>query len=73
MANKNYCGIGGPPNSFETEGVKNNGLGRRNPWWSRSSGAGVVKGEVGVLGFNFKIFKLGGRSSQEQSLLLFQI
>ena len=35
MANKNYCGIGGPPNSFETEGVKNNGLGRRNPWWNR--------------------------------------
>ena len=69
VANKNYCGIGGPPNSFKTEGVKNNGPGRRNPWWSRSSGAG----EVGVLGFNFKIFKLGGRSSQEQSLSLFQI
>ena len=29
--------------------------------------------EVGVLGFFFKIFKLGGRSSQVQSLLLFQI
>ena len=37
VANKNYCGIGGPPNSFETEGVKNNGPGRRNPWWSRRS------------------------------------
>ena len=27
--------------------------------------------EVGMFGFNFKIFKLGGRSSQDQSLLLF--
>ena len=29
--------------------------------------------EVGVLGFFFKIFKLEGRSSQVQSLSLFQI
>ena len=36
--------------------------------WQGGAG-GRWRREVGVLGFNFKIFKLGGRSSQDQSLL----
>ena len=38
--------------------------------WQGGAG-GRWRREVGVLSFNFKMFKLGGRSSQDQSLLLF--
>ena len=38
--------------------------------WQGGAG-GRWRREVGVVGFNFKMFKLGGRSSQDQSLLLF--
>ena len=34
-------------------------------------GRGAMEERGGVLSFNFKMFKLGGRSSQDQSLLLF--
>ena len=38
---------------------------------ARRGRGGRWRREVGVLSFNFKMFKLGGRSSQDQSLLLF--
>ena len=38
--------------------------------WQGGAG-GRWRREVGLLSFNFKMFKLGGRSSQDQSLLLF--